>query len=626
MRDHIQLYKIYFVVALSVVIGFPVDAAESSSTGSTYNELVAMQSLVIKDPVMALSRLKEIEPEKNDGDLYLLWLLRHAEALNYSYRFAEFEKAINVGLESINTNTAPEISSAYIMHEGIIAQREGDFRQAAARLKVAIQVAEKVKHRYVQVYGLSELAFTHSLEEQFESSLLALQEAFLISSNENDPFLSAVVHEVYGALYAYMEKYEDSIKHYTKARQLYAELAYPYYMGESAFGMATTYRNWQKWDMAIEWYERYQDSLTSIESEYTRFFYHYGVGMTYARSQNCAKAVPVMRKALIAKEFKDYRAEVYKSIARCYARINDFESADRAIADARSIFAEIPELKGTSWELETDKVAAEVLAMQGKHGEAYDLLDSYYQNIMLINKKNTSDRLEKLKLSLELEREAMELVVLENKSKVQQLMLNNQVRKIQVQRLWLFGSIAFILIILGFLWWQLRISYKLKSLAITDELTGLSNRRYIFSAIERILLNKSGKSFHHSLMLIDVDDLKPINDQYGHQVGDKVLRMVAKAGRKVSRDSDVFARIGGDEYMLLMTRTDKSLETAVANRIIDSISETPIVTDSGDKLNISVSIGITSIEGQQESPETVYTRVDEALYRAKSKGRNGYSR
>jgi two-component system, cell cycle response regulator len=271
-------------------------------------------------------------------------------------------------------------------------------------------------------------------------------------------------------------------------------------------------------------------------------------------------------------------------------------------------------------------VIARVSALKGNHELAYQKLESYYQNLQKIQQARTSGRLEKLKLELNQERERLEYAMLEKQSEVQRLTLNNQTRKIELQRFWLFGSISFIAVILSFLWWQLSASRQLKSLAITDELTGLTNRRYIFSAIERILHNKPGTHFHHSLMLIDLDDLKPINDGYGHQEGDRALKMVAKVGQKVSREGDIFARIGGDEFMLLLTRTDKKLETMVAQRIIETIARSPIKTRSGELLPISVSIGIVSIEDLSRSPEQVYNQVDQALYRAKSAGRNGFSR
>ena len=612
----------FLIVILVLFSSGPVSSTESEE--KLFSELEAMREQVLLAPIDARTRLKNMDYEliKSDSNLHVLWLLRMADANNNSYRFADFEVNVAQGLALTNGRTSAKIHAQFLVHYGVIKHRKGDYRTAIEVLKQAADLAVAENERFVYVNALIEMAYALALGEQYEAALVELQKAYLEASYANFVVLVGLAEDIYGAMYAYMEKPEESVKHYQKARQLFIELGYPFYVGESTYGLATTYRYAQDWTQAIKWFGRYKQAVRHLDSNYTQFFYRYGLGMTYSDKGDCESALPIISDALKLTDFKDYNAELHKNRAVCQAKQGDFLAAKKSIANARNIYREIPELRGTTWELEVDKVAGQVAAMSGEFEQAYQLLDNYYINYLKVQKQNTSERLEKLKLTLQSEREQLELANLENENQVQSLKLKNQLRKIEIQSLWIYGSILFFSIIITVVLWQLRVSRKLKALSITDELTGLSNRRFLFASINQLLSSPLSKKVHHSLMLIDVDELKPINDKYGHQDGDKVLKMVADVGRSVLRDGDVFARIGGDEYMLLLTRTNQSLEMAIANRIIKRISQTPVIAQSGDIINVSVSIGVTSIQDLNTSPETIYSRVDQALYRAKSSGRN----
>lgn len=605
-----------------------MNAAQVGSKSALKSELLNMQRAIWAEPLKSIKKLESdsIAGAQLDKELRLLWLLRTAEAYNFSFQFDRFKAPVLEGVNLLDDNSPKNISAMFYLYSAIISQREGDYFAARGKLNQALELAESIDDHYVKGYVLLEIGYNETVEEKYEPALKFLQRAFRIAQENNNQLLMAQVYEVYGVFYTYTSKMDNSVDYYKKAQNIFKNLGYPYFIAESTFGLATNYRRWEKWQLAIEGFNDYLNAVGNLQSRYTRFYYHYGISLSYANSGNCQRAMPLFSIALSIDGFKDYKAELYKKQALCFADAGDFQSAENSIALAHSIFNSIPELRGTTWQLEVDKTAAQVAAKRNNHRQAYTLIENYYENFLEVQAKNSSEKLERFKLELQSEREILELELLENKTKVQELLLNNQQRQIEIQRLWLFSSITVILIVLIFLWWQFRISRRFASLAITDELTGLSNRRFIFSTIEKILLNTSNKDFRHSLFLIDVDDLKPINDRFGHQMGDKVLKTIARVGRKISRDGDVFARIGGDEFMLLLTRTNESLEEALANRFIQSVSDERIQSEQGDVIVPSVSIGVMAFDNQADSPENIYSQVDEALYRAKSAGRKQYSR
>lgn len=586
-----------------------------------------MRQETISYPVKTRLRLQEISQQDfgSDVEVQILWKLRMAETHNYTYQFNDFNLQIESAAKLIQRGLAPRLIAMVKLYQGIRMHRDGDYHSTRVILRESIDYARRANDDFTLIYAMTELAYTQSLEEQYEISLNQLQQAYIIANQQESPFLIALIEQVYGALYAYMDKHDDSLKHYLRAQNLFQQIGSVYYQGEIAYGLASNFRRAKKWPQAIEWYQNYFGIVETINSDYSLFFFRYGIAMTYSEMNDCDSAMPVIEQALQTHEFKDYRAELYKNLALCQGKKRLFKEAQQSILRAREIFKLMPELAGTSWEIENDKISAQLDAMQGNYEVAYKKLEKYYQQFFIIQNNNNSQSLEKLKLNLQAEREKLHLVKLNNQAQLQQLKLTEQMQKIQTQRFWLYGFVIAIFSVLGIVWFQFKMSKQLKSLAITDELTGLFNRRFIFSTIERMLSEDRQKKVHHTLMLIDVDDLKPINDEYGHQEGDKVLKLIARVGGKILRNGDVFARIGGDEFMLLLTRTDKALENAIAKRILNSVSQSSIDLASGEQLDISVSIGICSISDLSQPAEAIYSQVDEALYRAKSSGRNCFS-
>jgi diguanylate cyclase (GGDEF)-like protein len=158
-------------------------------------------------------------------------------------------------------------------------------------------------------------------------------------------------------------------------------------------------------------------------------------------------------------------------------------------------------------------------------------------------------------------------------------------------------------------------------LASKDELTGLDNRRAFFDQGERIF--KQAIRFKHpvSVIMMDVDCFKNINDGYGHSVGDKVLQIIAKHLQSMVREIDVVARIGGEEFAFVLPETEADEAVNLAERLRLKIEETEVM-HKGKKIKVTGSFGIASYFAESETLETMLTKADDALYIAKEKGRN----
>jgi diguanylate cyclase (GGDEF)-like protein len=152
-----------------------------------------------------------------------------------------------------------------------------------------------------------------------------------------------------------------------------------------------------------------------------------------------------------------------------------------------------------------------------------------------------------------------------------------------------------------------------------DELTSLLNRRGALQEVQRWLVQEGAA---HSLMLIDIDDFKYINDNYGHATGDRVLIGVADVIRQSVRDSDIVARLGGDEFLIFAPYSDRTIASNIAARIIEGVHS---YNENVACSPFSVSIGICNAGENLTEFEAFYGWADEALYRAKSEGKNRYA-
>ncbi|MDE3272526.1 sensor domain-containing diguanylate cyclase [Pseudoalteromonas sp. G4] len=157
--------------------------------------------------------------------------------------------------------------------------------------------------------------------------------------------------------------------------------------------------------------------------------------------------------------------------------------------------------------------------------------------------------------------------------------------------------------------------------ANTDYLTNLYNRRYFVETAEREFKRAERSNAPFALMSLDIDHFKKINDKHGHPIGDVVLQSFATSLSANLRDEDVLARIGGEEFAILLPNTPFEKAQMVAERIREYQASNPIKTEKGDIL-AKVSIGLVMKASDDINFETMFKRVDKALYQAKEQGRN----
>jgi len=163
----------------------------------------------------------------------------------------------------------------------------------------------------------------------------------------------------------------------------------------------------------------------------------------------------------------------------------------------------------------------------------------------------------------------------------------------------------------------------LDELAKKDHLTGLPNRMYLIDHLNLQLSLSKRNNSQGALLFIDLDEFKPINDNFGHEAGDEYLKLIANEMSNLLRDSDVLARLGGDEFVVaLFDIQDESQVMNVTNKLLDKLSSDYII--SGNTIRASASIGICYFPQKDMTVDMLISRADAAMYQAKNTGKNKY--
>jgi diguanylate cyclase (GGDEF)-like protein len=312
------------------------------------------------------------------------------------------------------------------------------------------------------------------------------------------------------------------------------------------------------------------------------------------------------------------RADALAAHARALAATGDHRAAAEEFEEAMRVY----EGKGKLDEVaESRSGLADAQAAMGDVRAAFESSRRAVIETKQANEQSRKRSRDALRIAYSVEREAAENERLKSQIASQEAKLEEQVRRARWQRVAVSSLAVLLAVTLLVYFWQRRMRRELMSLATTDALTNVANRRAILAYGSE----QMGESLEHNLPLsivaMDIDHFKTINDRFGHDAGDRVLLKVSSLLRAGIRKRDMIGRLGGEEFLIILPGYDAEDAAAIADRLRDTLSKTDM-SDVAPGLRVTSSFGVASLVDCNDDFSELLRHADRRLYRAKDVGRN----
>ncbi|WP_124916982.1 tetratricopeptide repeat-containing diguanylate cyclase [Alteromonas flava] len=590
-------------------------------------QLSQLDAAIYTSPVTTLEELDSaIKSGDYQGEDYLWLLLRKAQVDDVLTRYNLVTATLDQAEAKINAMT-PIQAAYYYYLRGVNAHKTGQIETSIRQLEAALELLHEQHDLTIYVLTIRELGYALALSGDYFQANKILHTAYTELVVLDNAFYNALLAESLGDTYNYSGNFSNSLDYYQAALNDFESLDFKPFIASTLLGIAIVHRRLQNWDEALATFDLYEQSIVFKQAFSERFYLYYGRAMTLAEKGDCTAAIPAISSALGLEGIIDYRAELLKQRAKCYLASGKTELAVSDVKTAQQIFASIPELSGSQWELEIAYINSQIAYQQGDKSTAFTMLDDYYRKLIALERENNSERMARMQSSLEAERKDREIDLLKQQTRLQEVSATEQSLRVQQQRLIIVGTVIIAVLLLVFGMVQFRHSQKLMALSIRDDLTGLHNRRYVFDFFENWRFVSGGVSTSLAVLYFDIDDFKRVNDNFGHKAGDDVIKAIAKIASKVVRTNDIVSRIGGDEFLVILPRADLHEAKDIAQRLLQEIAELKVNVGADVAIAVTASIGLANYTPEQSQLfdiEALLESADSALYASKRGGKNQY--
>ncbi|MCC2616331.1 diguanylate cyclase [Aestuariibacter halophilus] len=554
-------------------------------------------------------------PVHDQGKYYFEVGFLAGEMQDYPVSDSALNNAISL-LESIDVTAT--LVHAYIERSYFTYVKTNDIEQYCPDRATALAYARELNDPETLVKALTQRAFCLNRADNFQQGLALLDEAITIAQREQlSEQRSAMIYNATANIYRKVQVHLQAYDYLQRALDEWSKV-------DDRSDMFNMRHNLVGEAIALGWFDKAQthvDALYALaerspDHEDFTFFAHFNAGRLALAQQDYAVAVRVLENALTLANTTNEKYFVNFAnilLAEAFARQGDLHLAGLQVKQFSSLDSQ---LQTSTLKAQAIAAAAEGDVQQTlQHMFAlYDLsqrqLSAFVENETLLRVAEHDTRVA-----------GFEKQILEQKLAISELELARQKDQQFISQLTVATVALLLLVAFAVIVWLNKTRQRLKHKAQTDELTGIANRRHMIEQGEKLLNHAIVNGQPLSVLLFDLDDFKSINDRYGHLSGDKVLKAVASRVHYALRADDLFGRIGGEEFLVILPATPHSAACDIAERITTAVSDGKIHTDEQD-LSVTISTGLCSLTGREESLTTLMKRADDALYQAKSTGKN----
>jgi len=562
-----------------------------------------------------------------------------AEIYLLQAQYSSAQTAASVGLSLTKQLASPSLLIAELLYSrGFAIESLGDFELAKQDYESGIEIAKSFHDKVLIATGLTNLGAIYYLTDRYENSLTVLNDAYNIAKQTRDEELKGAVNSELGILYSYLNRSKQAMSYYQQAYQHYKNINKTILSLNALVNIAINHLDSKEYQQAINTYKLIiKESHGVGQSE---IMYSTYSGLSWA---NLKKQQPNLEASyqylLIAKQYinsierRDIDLQYAVDEAYVLFELDRLDEALVSIARVEKKLA-IKAAKAPLGQLKMQtktsiiNLKSKTYFKLGQFKQAYQLQKQRLLLTNIILSKEHTSSIAEVRLALEAKQADLHKKVLENDRSLQEIALKEASAKQQQQRNYLI-SIAIVALL--FAWLLMKFvqgQRRLHNASSIDILTGVANRRSLMKRGQQLIKRAYAKQRNLSVLMIDVDHFKKVNDEFGHSVGDKVLQCIAKRGEQLMRKSDIYGRFGGEEFVVFLPKTSLAQALIIAERYREAINDFtwPAELFFDKKFSVSVSVGVactTELDSENMGDlETLINIADIHLYQAKSKGRN----
>lgn len=493
------------------------------------------------------------------------------------------------------------------------------------------------------------------LDEAYQGLSTAIKNAYQIEN----PKLIADGRSIRGAILSYQGNYSAALEDLITAQHLYEKINDTYWANENLNQLATSYRRFGDAETALKYQikleQTYHDAGRHLEAERVNI----QIAFSLEELDRIDESTQRYKKSLAywqAKKDKVAIADTQVNLAGNYIKQGKIDQAlillsqaephvplqnnstysfmslffskaylakkdyDKALKYSQQAIKNLKKDGNKRGQAQSLQVQSDIYFAKGDIENAYHTLTAFIRIHLTLDKQNISDRNAEMQARFDTDKVLNENELLLKSGKDKELQLQIMQRNDSMQIV-IIALVAIILIIVSvYAYKQVKRKRTFQTLALTDELTGLSNRRDTYNQGSHFIQQAKLSRKPFSIISFDADHFKQVNDTLGHDVGDKVLVKLAAITMAMMRENDVVGRVGGEEFLVLLPNISHSQAVEIAQRLINNIA-TYDWSQISSGLHQTVSAGVASLENETTlSP--LLLKADHALYSAKTDGRN----
>ncbi|GAB60231.1 tetratricopeptide repeat-containing diguanylate cyclase [Rheinheimera nanhaiensis] len=532
-----------------------------------------------------------------------------------------------------------------------------DEKMAAARARGD---SEALADYYVCRYYLFSL-LGRSAEAEQQARL-----SYQAASDSEDPLSLAISLSLLGNIDSYRGNYADAMQHYVTAYQLQRGLGYKPYISDLVLSIAATYRRMGLYRDALDYIDQAELEFSSPDEAFRAALIMHEKAYSYAELGDYQQALSLFEQSIAVYQQLD------EPLWQSYSKVNLvwiynlLKRYDEALSVASDAERELNQLNGVDLSalnsykgllalyraqsltatarasqaiqylhdaeryLQIEANPRYLLLLYRAKALAYDAngdSDTAYQwlsRYVELDQQQQQQAREQQSQLLKIQFDSARQQERNQQLAAEKQLVQQHVASLQLAQRWQYAALSLIALLLVILFSFAvslkRRNRKLHRLAMTDELTGIANRRRIMMQAEQERVKALDTSEPLSFLIVDLDHFKQVNDKYGHDVGDTVLQQMSMTVSSMLREQDHFGRTGGEEFLIVLPDTDSEAAFAIAERLRRAISDISFA-DTPGKMRVTCSIGLSQFR-PDEPLNISLSRADDALYQAKAAGRD----